>query len=232
MLFRAPAFLLLALWLAALTASPTLADERPAVSLGIGTLGISLGGAMPVSPRNDVRLDLSSGSASWQNFTDAKLIDVTVHVKDSESGHLAAIRASYGTALGADHVRLVTGLMWHRTAINGLVVNNESSLTINGTQYSAAQLGPLGANLRWIGFSPYVGFASGRGGEFARRPKIEWEIGGFYEGRPQVELLPGPFISANPNIFGKYLDAFAVEFWRRHTVFQFYPVAQLRFRVR
>jgi hypothetical protein len=211
--------------------SATHGESTPAVSLGFGTLGLSLDAAQPIDLHHDVRLDMSMGSASWLTFTDSTIIDVPAHFRVSESGHLATIRATSGIALGRDHVRFVGGLLWHRTAVDATVIGAQSYITVGGKQYSAAQLGALGAQLRWYGIAPYVGIASGRGGDFARRPRVEWEVGTFYEGLPQVTLQPGPFLAQNPNLFGKYLAAYAVQFQQRHKAFSFYPIVQLRYRV-
>ena len=149
------------------------------IDVHASTLGFGVGFAIPVTENVSGRLSLSKYNYSFQNTSDQIKYDSTLKLES------VAALADWHVFSGYTH--LTAGLIYNNNGfdMNGTPVGG--SYTINGQQYSAAQVGTLNANVTFNKIAPYLGLGwSGRASKTGFSFKSD--IGVMFQGAPKATL--------------------------------------------
>lgn len=189
------------------------------VALGVkgGTLGLGLEATVPVAPHFNLRGDISgftfdrSDSYASNNY-DADL-DVLV----------GGVVLDFHPLRGGFH--LSGGLYANGSEISAQSTN-QGFYTINGTTYSAAQVGTLRATIDTNGLSPYLGLGWGNAVATSKRIGINFDLGLLYQGSPEVKLTADGTLAANAS-FQNELKKEEANIENDISGFKYYPVASV-----
>ncbi|MGH8856370.1 MAG: hypothetical protein ACREWI_19070 [Telluria sp.] len=87
--------------------------------------------------------------------------------------------------------RLTSGVLYNGTRFNAVGVPGAGgSFTFNGTTYSATDIGSLKGDVSFRRAAPYVGIGWGNALTPNKRLNFSADIGAFYQGKAQVNLIP------------------------------------------
>ena len=206
---------------------PALAD--PSVDLSAGTLGAAASIRTPVSTTTALRLTYGTWQLGRSATFDNQIIDVSAHLRLSESFRVQTIGV-YGERRLRAPLALVAGAVVNLNTISAVSVPADQSLTIGGVVYPEATAGTITTNVRWNRVAPYVGLALVP--PPAARSAVFAEIGTFYQGKARVAFDATGAILANQATFQNYYDSERRQLTSELAPFVFFPVVQfgLRFR--
>lgn len=199
------------------------AHAGPAVDVHAGTLGGGLGVSFGVIPD---RVDLRAGfnTFNYNRTLTSGTIDYDGQVKFENAGALVDLYPFNGS------FRLSLGLYYNNNNFDLTGKPNASgTYTINGTTYTASQVGSLTGTVSFDKSSPYIGFGFGnpmRGGHVT----LMFDVGAIYQGSPQV-TLNATGAAGNP-LLASDLTAAQQTAQNDMTKFRWWPVIQLGLGIR
>lgn len=155
------------------------------IDVHASTLGFGVGFAVPVTENVSGRLSLNKYNYAFQITSDQIKYDSTLKLES------VAALADWHLFSGITH--LTAGLIYNNNGFDMNATPVGGFYTIDGQQYSAAQVGTLNANVTFNKVAPYLGFGwSGRASKTGFSFKSD--IGVMFQGSPKATLT-----ASNPN---------------------------------
>jgi len=182
----------------------------------VGTLGYGIELSAGVNDKLSVGLAFNNASRKQQNTTEGVTYDNDLRLRSAE------LMASYHPMGG--HFRLRAGLLLNQNELRMTGQPDPSgTFDINGTTYTAAQVGTLTGKLSFKKSAPYLGIGWGN------RPNGSWgvtfDLGAVYQGKPLL-ALDATGAASNPALAAD-LEAERQQAEDDLSSFKWYPVAQL-----
>lgn len=107
--------------------------------------------------------------------------------------------------------RLTGGLVYNGTRFKAVGVPSASgSFTFNGNTYSTSDIGRLEGDVKFRRAAPYIGIGWGNALTPNKRWNFATDIGAFYQGKAQVNLIPRGCTTSNA-VCGKLASDVAIE---------------------
>jgi hypothetical protein len=175
---RKAIFLLL---FAATASAPAYADSPYGITASVGTTGLGVHLSTRVAQDLNARLGVNflnySGSASTQH------VDYDLKLK---MGSLDAL-LDYFVAQG--EFRISGGLVYNRNKVTATGKPNATgTFTLNGQQFSTAQLGTLNGEIDFKKIAPYLGIGWGNSLRKDRGWGFSGDLGVLFQGSPRTTL--------------------------------------------
>ena len=217
---------------AQITATETKSAMPAAVAVRVSTLGAGIEGSVLVAPQVALRVGYSGYSYSKTQTSQ----DVSYDAKLKLSS-VSALADVYPSPSGTFHV--TAGLLFNSNKITAsgrpMGVNGTQTYTLNGTTYSASDVGTLDGQASFSKTAPYLGIGFGKpaGGGAVQ---FLFDVGVVFQGKPHLSLARNGGVSITNPALSAQINA-AVNAQRDKTQsdinkFQYYPVVSVGFAYR
>ncbi|MGH6611359.1 MAG: hypothetical protein ACRECQ_14005 [Burkholderiaceae bacterium] len=213
------------LWIAAVCSSAAMA-QNVGGGLRLGTPGIGLEIESLVTDQFGVRGLINGGSISYDYDESGIRYDGKFRFG---TGFLLADWHPYASGF-----RLTGGLAYNNQRFAGTARPGGGTININGTNYSAAQIGSLDGRVAFSRASPYLGVGWGLSPRAGSRLYFSADLGVMYQ-RPSASLSGncGPALPASVcTQLQNDIRAEEVEFREAADDLRFYPVISVGFGLR
>lgn len=161
-----------------------------AVGVKAGTTGLGVEGYYQVSPMLNVRAHYSRYSATFSQDTggDGELeFDM-----DTDLG-MGALLLDFYPFSGSFH--LSAGYAKNNTGFAGVATASGGNYTIDGQEYSAAQIGEVRGELSFKSSAPYVGLGWGNPIDDDGGFGVNFELGAILQGAPKAKITTSKQLS-------------------------------------
>lgn len=167
--------------------TPAAASDAPkpglfSVQARVSTLGLGIEGSVLVAP--NVALRAGYNGYDYSRSVSSQGVDYRGKLKLSSVPVLADV---YPSKNGSFH--LSAGLLFNSSSVTatGKPENGGQTYTLNGTTYSAADVGSLNGRVTFSKTSPYLGIGFGKpsGGSMLQ---FLFDVGVVFEGKPHLSL--------------------------------------------
>ena len=206
-------------------AAGTKSATPAAVAVRISTLGVGIEAAALVAPNVALRVGYSGYSYSRTQTSQ----DVSYDAKLKLSS-VSALADVYPSKSGTFH--LTGGLLFNSNKITatGRPMGAAQTYTLNGTTYSAADVGTLDGAASFSKTAPYLGIGFGKPGG-GGAVQFLFDVGVVFQGKPRLSLARNGGINiTNPTLSDQINAAVAAQRDKTQSdinKFQYYPVVSV-----
>ncbi len=222
---------LFALGLLALAPPAARADSPVQVQFEPNSYGLGAAISAPVSRRADLRF-IENGLVI---YTSQNTVNPIINIV-AQIALLDTIKyKNYGLFydLHWKHyypVSYSVGLYNNLNFIDSRSIPTSSTVTINGTTYSAAAAGTVDVQVFWRRLTPYVGLHYGL--SHKARYGMVADLGAAFQGSPLSTITATGEIGANPQIVGAYLAQIRTVIAKQIAPYNVYPIVGVGFSLK
>ena len=127
-------------------------------------------------------------------------------------------------------VSYAVGVYNNLNFIDSRSIPTSSTVTIDGTTYSAAAAGTIDVQVFWRRMTPYVGLHYGL--KKKARYGLVADLGAAFQGNPLSTITATGEIAANPQIVGSYLNAIRTVIAKQIAPYDVYPIVGVGFSLK
>ncbi len=183
--------LLLSLLMICLSASFALADPGD-IALGVkaGTLGLGAEATVGLLPALNLRAGANTFSVDFE--TNTSDIDYDLEVDMLSFPVVIDLHPFKDSGF-----RISAGVLFNKNKANA-EGSSQSSYTIGGTEYTAAELGTLTGKIDYNDLAPYVGIGWGNAVGKNKQWSFSFDFGVVFQGKPNIDLAANGPLASDP----------------------------------
>lgn len=208
-----------------LPAAPAAAPAHFSAAVRVSTLGIGVEGSVLVAP--NIALRAGYNGYNYSRSVSSQGVQYDGKLKLSSVPVLADI---YPAKTGSFH--LTAGLLFNSSSVTATGKPSGQTYTLNGTTFSAAEVGNLDGRVTFSKTSPYLGIGFGKpsGGSTLL---FLFDVGVVFQGKPHLSLSrSGGIVITDPALNNEINAAIAAQRDKSQSdanKLQYYPVVSVGF---